>query len=162
MPLPSISFQLRMPLLHLSWCVVTDCKQQLQCELDLSQLSHNAILHSYPCGTILNFCRGEELCHFPVFSFHRNTNAQLCVQLQWRACHAILTSSSRTVIAEKRVCSLHTGGKPSQASWVCRMARLFLSRHKSRQRWRSARCWAVVRAQALTQVQAPLSATSFL
>lgn len=74
-PLSAITFyfpwaELRLWLLWLSWCMVTDCKQQLECELDLSQLYFNAIPHSYCCGIILIFCRGEEeLCHFLVFLF---------------------------------------------------------------------------------------------
>lgn len=86
--------------------MVTDCKQEVECELDLSQLSFNAILHSYCCEIVLIFCRGEEeLCHFLVFIFTGIQMHSYYVQLQWHVCHAILTSGRRTAILERRIYS---------------------------------------------------------
>lgn len=50
--------------------MVTNCKQQFECELDLSELPFNALPHSYCSGNILVFGRGEEeLGHFLVSIF---------------------------------------------------------------------------------------------
>lgn len=94
-----------MQLLWPSWCMVTNCKQQLECELDLSELPFNALLHSYCSGIILVFCRGEEECHFLVSIFTGIQMHSNSVQLPWHVCHAILTTSRRTVILEGRICS---------------------------------------------------------
>lgn len=83
--LSSISPELRMQLLWPSWRMVTNCKQQFECELDLSEPSFNALLHSYCSGNILVFCRGEEeLGHFLVSVFTGIQMHSYSVQLLWR------------------------------------------------------------------------------
>lgn len=153
-PLPSISPELRMQLLWPSWCMVTNCKQQLECELDLSELPFNALLHSYCSGIILVFCRGEEeLCHFLVSIFTVIQMHSYSVQLLWHVCHAILTSSRRTVPLEGRIC-LHCALDSEEmqhrtlgsAGLREHMSQIFLSRQNSRQGWGSAMCRALVRA----------------
>lgn len=75
------------------------------------------------------------------------------VQLLWHVCHAILTSSRRTIILEGRKCS-HCAldseemqhGALGSASLREDLSQIFLSRPNSRQCWGSAMCRALVRA----------------
>lgn len=143
-----------MQLLWLSWCMVTNCKQQPEWELDLSELSFNALLHSYCSGNILVFCRGEEeLGHFLVSIFTGIQMHSYSVQLLWHVCHAILTSSRRTVILEGRKCS-HCALDSEEiqhrtlgsAGLREDLSQIFLPTQNSRQCWGSAMCRALVRA----------------